>query len=228
MKKAKHKAKGKRQTYRKQLRATCFLLVGMIFALAGIVVAQNSGPARDAWQRPEDVMDALNVRLGSTVADVGCGAGYFVFHLADRVGPRGRVYGEDILKFRLDQVQHEAEREGLSQIETIHGTPDNPRLPSSSLDAVLAVNTYHEWHSYPAMLQHVYASLKPGGLFGLIDASAQMGHPRSYYYEHHRMPEQMERAEVTRAGFRLLRQEQGFTRTSDGRKFYFLVFQKPQ
>lgn len=216
----------KKQLYATSLRAS--LVIAVLLALAGVSLAQNGGPARDAWQHPEDVMDSLIIRQGSVVADVGCGAGYFVFHLADRVGPRGQVYAEDILQFRLNQVQHEAEREGLHQVKTILGTPDNPGLPSDSLNAVLAVNTYHEWHSYQAMLAHLYAALKPGGLFGLIDAFAEMGHPRSYYYDHHQMPEQMERAELIQAGFRFLRQEGGFTRPSDGRRFYFLIFQKPK
>jgi arsenite methyltransferase len=196
--------------------------------LAACATGQNSGPERDAWQHPEEVMDALGVHRGTVAADVGCGAGYFTFHLADRVGSKGHVYAEDILESRLDQVQKAAALEGLKQITIVLGTPDNPHLKANSLNVVLAVNTYHEWHEHRAMLASLYRDLKPGGVFGLIDAAAPSGQPRSYYYEHHRMPEQLERNEVVRAGFRLLRQEHGFTRPSDGRKFYFLVFQKPR
>jgi predicted methyltransferase len=206
----------------------CVMLV-LAFAccfLPGTCAAQNSGAARDAWQHPVAVMDALGIHKGSVVADVGCGAGYFTFQLAQRVGPQGHVYAEDVLKRRLDQVRKEANREGLRQITTVHGTADNPRLPPGSLDVVLAVNTYHEWHEHGAMLASLYHDLKPGGIFGLIDAAAPSGFPRSYYYEEHRMPEALERTEVVEAGFHFLRQEHGFTRPSDGRKFYFLVFQK--
>lgn len=210
--------------------ANFFALVIALTALAlpGWLRAQNSGAARDAWQHPEEVMDALGVHKGSVVADVGCGAGYFTFHLADRVGPQGHVYAEDVLSDRLDQIQREASLEKLKQITTVLGIPDNPHLPPDSLDLVLAVNTYHEWHEYPAMLKAIYSALKPGALFGLIDAAAPPGKPRSVYYEQHRMPQQLERAETIQAGFHFLRQERGFTRPSDGRKFYFLVFQKPR
>jgi predicted methyltransferase len=197
------------------------------FLLPGGATAQNGGAARDAWQHPEEVMDALGVHRGSVAADIGCGAGYFTFHLADRVGSQGHVYAEDLLDWRLDQVQRAAALEGLKQITTVLGTPDNPHLKANSLDVVLAVNTYHEWHEHRAMLESLYRDLKPGGLFGLIDAAAPSGLPRSSYYEQHRMPEPLERAEAVRAGFHFLRQERRFTRPSDGRKFYFLVFQKP-
>lgn len=200
----------------------------MLLAIPSTVAAQNSGPARDAWQHPEEVMDELSVHRGSVVADVGSGAGYFTFHLADRVGPQGRVYAEDILESRLNEIQQEASKEGAKQVTTVLGTPDDPHLPPNSLDVVLAMNTFHEWRQYQSMLKHLYEALKPGGLFGLIDATAPPGHPRSYYYDRHRMPEEMERADLTQAGFHFLRQERGFKDPNSGKQFYFLVFQKPK
>jgi predicted methyltransferase len=201
----------------------------IFFALvARPILAQNAGPARDAWQHPEEVMDALGVRRGSVVADVGSGNGYFTFHFADRVGPAGLVYAEDVQQGPLDVIRREAAREGLKQITVIQGSPDDPGLPAHSLDCILAMNTYHEWHEHAAMLRHLFLALKPGGLFGLIDGAAPAGLPRSYYYQHHRMPEQMERAELTQAGFRFLRREHGFTDPDEGKRFYFLIFQKPQ
>lgn len=199
-----------------------------LVAPASLLLAQNAGPARDAWQHPEEVMDALGVHRGSVVADVGCGNGYFTFHLADRVGPAGHVYAVDIEQSHLDIIQREAGREGLKQISTILGLPDNPRLAPGSLDVVLAMDTYHEWHEYVSMLRHLFVALKPGGVFGLIDGAAPAGFPRAYYYERHRMPEPMERAELMAAGFRYVRSEHGFTRPSDGKQFYFLIFQKPK
>lgn len=195
--------------------------------LAAAAAAQNSGPARDAWQQPDRVMNALGVHAGSLVADVGCGAGYFVFKLALRAGPQGRVYAEDVLQYRLDQVRSEAQREHLPQIVVVHGSADNPHLPAGRVDAVLAVNTFHEWHDYESMLKGVYAALKPGGVFGDIDGAARPGLPRTYYYARHRMPKELERADITRAGFQFVREEKGFTRTNDGENFYFLIFRKP-
>ncbi|MGH9353405.1 MAG: methyltransferase domain-containing protein [Terriglobia bacterium] len=210
------------------MKSAIVMLAAFLAFAATPLPAQNAGPARDAWQHPEEVMDALGVRRGGVVADVGSGEGYFTFHLADRVGATGHVYAEDIVQSHLDVIQREAEREGLKQISTILGSPDDPHLAPNSLDFIIAVDTYHEWHAYAAMLHHLFLALKPGGIFGLMDGAAPAGHPRAYYYERHRMPEQMERAEVTEAGFHFLRRERGFTRPADGKQFYFLIFQKPQ
>ena len=65
-------------------------------SLPALVSTQDTGAARDAWQRPEEVMEALGIQAGTVVADVGSGDGYFSFHLARRVGSGGRVYAVDI------------------------------------------------------------------------------------------------------------------------------------
>lgn len=194
---------------------------------AGCSRAQNAGPERDRWQRPDEVMNALGVHAGSVVADVGCGKGYFALKLAERVGAEGKVYAEDIRGDVLAELDGEAARHGLKQVETIHGQPDDPRLPAGALDAVLTVDSYHEWVDYDAMLNHLYAALKPGGVFGLIDGVASPGKSRDDYHHLHRMPESIERSDLARHGFRFLRAQPGFTRTHDGKQYYFLIFQKP-
>jgi predicted methyltransferase len=190
--------------------------------------AQESGLERDKWQRPEEVMNALGIHAGSVVADVGCGSGYFTFHLAHRVGPQGKVYAEDVDAGKLGQVCRQAKKEGLAQIEMVAGASDDPRLSAETVDVVLAVNTYHEWRKYDAMLRGLYRALRPGGLLALIDGDAEPGKPRSDYYAQHRMPEQVEREDATRNGFRFVRQESGFTRPDQQKRFYFLIFEKPQ
>jgi predicted methyltransferase len=189
--------------------------------------AQNAGAERDTWQRPGEVMDALGIKPGSVVADVGCGAGYFTFHLAERVGPQGEVYAEDIKDGRLVEVRKRAQKEGLTQIETVAGAEDDPKLPVARLDAVLIVDAYHEMRHYDAMLAAVYRGLKPRGLLGLIDGVAEPGRPRREYYDHHRMPEALERQDAERNGFRFVRQRPGFTRPDDKKEYYFLIFEKP-
>jgi predicted methyltransferase len=202
-----------------------FTVVGLLLS-AGCTRAQNSGPERDRWQRPDEVMDALGVKSGSAVADVGCGRGYFTMKLAARVGPTGKVYAEDIKDDVLADVRRDAEKQGFKQVTTVLGIEDDPRLPSGALDAVLTVDSYHEWVDYDSMLDHLYAALKPGGLFGLIDGETKAGGSRENYHSMHRMPEAMERDDLTRHGFRFLRSEAGFTRPSDGKTYYSLIFQK--
>jgi len=205
--------------------APLLALVGLLLPV-GCSHAQNSGPERDRWQRPNEVMDALGVKPGSIVADVGCGRGYFTMRLAARVGPDGKVYAEDIKDDVLADVQRDAEKQGLKQVTAVLGTADDPHLPADSLDVILTVDSYHEWVDYNSMLNHLYGALKPGGLFGLIDGETKAGKSREDYHSMHRMPESMEREDLTSHGFRFLRSEPGFTRPSDGKTYYFLIFQK--
>ena len=172
-------------------------------------------------------MDALGIKVGSVVADIGCGAGYFTFHLAARVGPKGKVYAEDIKEERLAEIRKRAQKEGVTNIETVSGAEDDPRLPLASVDVVMIVDAYHEMHHYDAMLEAVYRALKRGGLLALIDGAAEPGRPRDEYYERHRMPAQTEREDAERNGFRFVRERPGFTRADDKKEYYFMIFEKP-
>jgi len=202
------------------------LLLCLLASVPSSLVAQDSGTGRDAWQRPEEVMDALGIQAGTAVADVGSGDGYFSFHLARRVGAEGRVYAVDIDQDALNKLRRRAEKENLAQIETIEGAKDDPRLPADSVDVVLVVNAYHEMRDYDAMLAGLYRALRPGGLLGIIEAEDEPGKPRQTYYSRHRMPEEVVREDAERAGFRFLRTEPGFTRPSPNKEFYFLIFEK--
>ena len=208
-------------------RIAAVLSLSLVFFQPARPLAQNAGQERDAWQRPEEVMDALGIKPGSMVADVGCGAGYFTFRLAERVGPKGKVYAEDIREDRLAGIRKRAQKEGVTNIETVSGAEDDPRLPLASVDVVMIVDAFHEMRHYDAMLEAVFRALKPGGLLALIDGAAEPGRPRDEYYERHRMPEQTEREDAERNGFRFVRERPGFTRSDDKKEYYFLIFEKP-
>ncbi len=207
--------------------------VGLILALLwgpplGLAArkARDPSASRDSWQRPEEVMDALGAKAGSAVADVGAGEGYFTFHLAERVGPTGKIYAEDIEPKRLKKIRSRAKKKRLAQIETIAGSPDDPRLPSETLDAILVVDAFHEMTKYDAMLQSIHRALRPGGLLGIVDRKADPGQPRSYYHQHHRIPKELVLEDLTRNGFTLLREERGFQGPREPQNYYFLIFEK--
>ena len=101
-------------------------------------------PDRDEWQKPDQIMDALAIADGSTVADIGAGAGWFTIRLARRVGPNGIVYAQDVQRQMLEAIRRRVEREGLQNVETRLGTGSTPNLPAGTLDAVLVVDVYHE------------------------------------------------------------------------------------
>jgi predicted methyltransferase len=134
-------------------------------------------PDREAWQKPDQVMDALQVAEGSVVADVGAGGGWFTIRLARRVGPNGLVYAEDIQRLMIEAIQRRVQREGLSNVRTVPGTNDDPRLPPGAVDAVLIVDAFHEMDKPVLLLQNVGKALKPNGLVGIIDYREGGGGP---------------------------------------------------
>ena len=181
---------------------------------------------RDEWQRPGEVMDALGVKSGHRVADIGCGYGYFTFRLAARVGAEGKVYAVDIDSEAVDKVRRRKEVEKLEQVEPIQGESADPRLPKD-LDAVLIVDTYHEFREYDRMIQAVFRALKPGGRLALIDGEGPAGRPRTEYHRLHTIPAELVREEVTRNGFVFKESRPGFYDAEYGKKFYFLIFERP-
>src|SRR5262245_65221861 len=95
-------------------------------------LTQLEGPDRDAWQRPDQIMDALGIADGTVVADLGAGGGWFTVRLARAVGPNGLVYAEDIQQQMIRAIGRRVQREGLQNVKTILGTADDPKLPAGA------------------------------------------------------------------------------------------------
>jgi SAM-dependent methyltransferase len=125
-------------------------------------------PDRDDWQEPDRIMDALHVADGSRVADLGAGGGWFTIRLARRVGPNGRVYAEDVQREMIESINLRIANLRLTNVETILGTFDDPRLPDA-LDAVLVVDTYPQFEDPVSMLRQVARALAPHGRLGIVD-----------------------------------------------------------
>ncbi len=188
---------------------------------------QSEWEKRDSWQRPAEVLDALGIRRGSAVADVGAGDGYFSFHLASRVGAQGKVYAEDISESKIEKIRERAKKEGLLQIETILGTEDDPKLSKETLDAILIVLAYHEMRNYDSMLSGMIRALKPGGLLAVIDDEGEPNQTRSIAAENHKIPKELVRTDAARNNIRFVREEKGFEENPNSHLF-FLIFEKPK
>jgi predicted methyltransferase len=134
------------------------------------------GPDRVQWNKPDLIMDALNIADGSIVADLGAGGGWFTARLAQRVGPKGLVYAEDIQQPMLDAIKRKAQRENLTNVRTVLGTTKDSRLPHG-LDAVVIVGSYNEMDDPVALLKNAAASLKPQGRIGVVEYTAGAGGP---------------------------------------------------
>ena len=136
------------------------------------------GPDRDAYQRPDRIMDALQIGEGSVVADLGAGGGWFTVRLARRVGPNGRVYAEDIQQEMIGVIKRRMAREGLEpRVHTVLGTHVDAKLPAGSLDAVLMVDAFPEFEHPVALLRNVARALKPAGTIGIVNYKKDGGGP---------------------------------------------------
>jgi predicted methyltransferase len=156
---------------------------------------------REKEEAPQAALDALGVQPGMVVADVGAGTGYFAFRIAQRVGPTGKVYANDVQPEMLDRIRAKSRRENLSNVETVLGSEADPRLPAGAMDLILLVDVYHEFSQPQAMLQKLRAALKPDGRLVLLEYRKE--DPTIPIRPDHKMSIAEVRTEVEAEGFKL-------------------------
>jgi len=179
-------------------------------------IASLDDPARDAWQKPDEVLKALALRPGEVVADVGAGSGYFTLRLAAAVGDAGRVYAVDVSPDMIRHLNRRLRDAGVRNVVPVLSDPDDPLLPDASVDRFLIVDTWHHIEGQPKYLGLLKRMLKPGGQVVHIDFQKRdlpVGPPVGMKIARDDLVTQMETA-----GFRLTA-EHGFLPYQ-----YFLVF----
>jgi predicted methyltransferase len=184
---------------------------------------------RDQWQRPSDVIQALNLHEGSVVVDFGSGVGYFTLKLSPLVGKNGVVAAEDIRRQSLVFLRIRAFLRGQHNLKIIRGETDDPQLPAGFADAVLIANTYHELMAPKPILRHLADSLKPGGGLVIVDRGSRSGRveSRETQAEHHELRADLVETEVRSAGFEIIsRQDRFIDRPADD-PWWLLVARKP-
>jgi len=158
-------------------------------------------PERESEERPDAALDAIGVVKGSTAADVGAGVGYMTWRLAERVGPGGKVYANDIQQKMLDLLTQNMEQRKLANVVPVLGIFDDPKLPAGAIDLVLMVDVYHEFSEPQRMLRHIRESMKPDGRMVLLEYRAE--DPNVPIRPEHKMTVGQVKAEVDPEGFRL-------------------------
>ncbi len=121
-------------------------------------------------------MDVLGIGDGSVVADLGAGSGWFTIRLASRVGPNGMVFAEDIQRPMIRAINVRVASLGIKNVRTVLGTASDAALPQP-VDAVLVVDSYHEWEEPVPLLRNVAKSLKPSGRIGIVNFTKEGGGP---------------------------------------------------
>jgi ubiquinone/menaquinone biosynthesis C-methylase UbiE len=168
-------------------------------------------PARDAWQKPHEVMQALALGPQEVIADIGAGSGYFTRRFAHHAG---LVYAVDIDARLLEMIG----KAGLKNVKTVLAKEDDPSLPEASVDTIFFCDVLHHVSGRPAYYAKLAKALKPGGRLVIIDfykRKLPVGPPESM-----KISEEEVRSELTAAGFRETASHSFLPHQ------YFLVFQR--
>ena len=212
---------------RVQIRDSTTIAFVLWLALCGSTSAIPFAADRDTWQRPDEVMDAMEARLGSTVADVGAGEGWFTHKLALRVGATGTVFAVDVQPAMVEDIRDWSVEEHLRQVIPVLGAENDTHLPNGQVDAILVVNSYHEMAAYNAMLRSFHQALKFGGRLVIIEPEAKPGRPRAEYQKEHVIPPELVKEDAVRNRFRFVGQHEDVV-PPDQHHWSFLVFEKPR
>ena len=156
-------------------------------------------PERASEEQPDKALDALHLKPGMVVADIGAGTGYMSLRMARRVGPSGKVYANDLQPEMLRMLRDNAAEAHLANVETVLGTESDPKLPPGQLDLVLLVDVYHEFSQPQQMLRKIREALKPEGRLVLLEYRKE--DPRIPIRPEHKMSVAEVKAEIEPEGF---------------------------
>jgi SAM-dependent methyltransferase len=177
-------------------------------------------PEREAEEEPDRALELIGIGKDSTVADVGAGNGYITWRLAQRVGPKGKVYAVDIQKEMLDMLRKNMRDRHLANVEPVLGAYDDPKLPAGALDLIILVDVYHEFSEPQKMLRRMRDSLKSDGRMVLLEYRGE--DPAVPIRPEHKMTVQQVKAELEPEGLRLDKLIDGLPRQ------HILIFRKAQ
>jgi SAM-dependent methyltransferase len=158
--------------------------------------SRSAEDRRDALDEDGEIARLLDIKTGTTVADVGAGSGYHTVRLSPRVGPTGTVIAEDVTRDYLAGLAERIEQLKLTNVKLALGEPHDPRLPASSLDAAILVHMYHEIAQPYAFLYNLVPALKPSARIGIVDQERPT--------PEHGTPIELLRCELAAVGYRAI------------------------
>jgi SAM-dependent methyltransferase len=158
-------------------------------------------PERESEENVEGALNAIGLRPGMTVAEVGAGTGYVALRMAKRLGPSGKVYANDVQPGMLELLRRNAAKAGIQHVQTVLGGEADPKLPAGQMDLIILVDVYHEFSQPQKMLQGIRAALKPDGR--LVQLEYRKEDPAIPILPDHKMSVAEAKAEVEAEGFRL-------------------------
>ncbi len=152
---------------------------------------------REAEERPDLLLKALNLKPTDEVADIGAGTGYLSFRLAPLV-PQGQVFAVELQPQQMLRLTNDVMSRRLTNVKPVHGTTQNPNLAPNSVDVALMVDAYHEFAYPKEMLAGVVRALRPKGRVVLVEYRAEDA--KIPVKAVHKMTTEQCRKELTAAG----------------------------
>jgi len=165
---------------------------------------------REEEEAPDVALNVLKIPKGASVADIGAGSGYITVRLAQRVGPTGRVFANDVQPQMLNMLARRLSDQKITNVTLVEGTFDDPKLPPASVDLALMVDVYHELSQPQAILRHLRESLKPGGRLVLLEYRKE--DPTVPIKPEHKMSVAEAKMEVEAEGFTLSKVDEALHR----------------
>ncbi len=126
-------------------------------------------PEREKEEQPSRLLEALNLKPGLVVADIGAGSGYHTFRMAQKIGATGKVLAVDIQKEMLDIIRAKMKADKVDNVVPVLGKVDDPCLPAGAVDLILMVDVYHEFSHPYEMTRAMLRALKPGGKLVFVE-----------------------------------------------------------
>ncbi|MEN3944146.1 methyltransferase domain-containing protein [Prosthecobacter sp. SYSU 5D2] len=157
--------------------------------------------SREIYHNRDQIVSALGLKPGMTVADIGAGTGLFILPFAQAVGDGGKVYAVEIAKNFLEHIRARASKASLTNVETVLGTERSVELPEASIDLAFICDVYHHFEYPQASLATLHKAIKPGGEIVLIDFKRIPGESSEFILGHVRAGQEVFEAEFTAAGF---------------------------
>lgn len=187
---------------------------------------------RDKWMDIEGILEAMSANEGDIVADLGSHEGYMTLHLSKAVGQSGKVYAVDVEKYKLRNLEKNMKRRDVTNVETVLGDYDNPKLTANSLDAIVIMDAYHEMDDYMEILEHVKNALKPGGRLVMIEEidNFRKDQTRKQQTGSHDLGIKYARKELSEAGFMIQSEipDFGLWENKKDKRIWLLVATRPQ
>ena len=156
---------------------------------------------REAYDLRHQIVDAIGLKPGQSVADVGAGTGLFIPLLAEEVGSKGVVYAVDISPRFIEHIQKKVAAANLNQVKMVLSNERSIALPPASVDVVFASDAYHHFVHYQDMLASIGRALKPGGQFIVVDFDLESKALPSSMIEHVGKSKEEFTRQIEEAGF---------------------------